>query len=159
MSTPSAVTIINHEPGQTIASFNVIDGTYIGGGFIHNGNQFSIATPSGPTTKDESDNLIGQMDSSLGIEQFPATAWWWNDYGMVLIEAQDGNLYIVQSIDLEFLPQNDAWIDKHFNPVCLGCWYYTCQTILREGDTVGDAYSVRVVADDQCEAPFHEEED
>ena len=94
--------------------------------------------------------------ASLGIEAFPATQVWSDDTGLALIQTQAGDLYMVQTIDLEYLEQNDTWIDKHYNPVCLSCWYWTCQTILTEGDRQGDAYSVRLVAEEECEAVFHE---
>ena len=57
---------------------------------------------------------------------------------------------------IEYLEQNDAWIDTYYNPLCLSCWHWTCQTILTEGDTLGEAYSVRLVAEEKCEAVFHE---
>ena len=102
--------------------------------------------------------VMGNQPIALGIEEFPATQLWSNDDGLALIETVTGQYCAVQTIDLEYLPHNDAWIDKYYNPVCLGCWYYTCQTILKEGDTIGEAYSVRVVEDEQCEAAFHEED-
>ena len=95
----------------------------------------------------------------LGMDEFPATQLWSDDIGQALIETKSGQPCLVQTIDLEYLNANDAWIDKYFNPICLGCWYWTCQTILKEGDKRGEAYSVRLVDDEQCEAPFHNEED
>ena len=125
-----------------------------------------MSTPVAVTIRDyQEGQTIGSrevMDNQpvlLGIEEFPATQLWSNDDGLALIETATGKHCSVQTIDLEYLPENDAWIDKYFNPVCLGCWYWTCQTILKEGDKRGEAYSVRLVDDEQCEAPFHNEED
>ena len=92
----------------------------------------------------------------LGIEVFPATQLWSNDTGLAVIQTRAGDLYMVQTIDLEYLEHNDAWIDANYNPLCLSCWYWTCQTILKEGDTLGEAYSLRLVAEEECEAVFHE---
>ena len=125
-----------------------------------------MSTPLAVTIRDyeQGETIIarGAIDNqpmTLGIEEFPATQLWSNDDGLALIETATGKCCSVQTIDLEYLDTNDAWIDKYFNPICLGCWYWTCQTILKEGDKTGEAYSVRLVEDDQCEAPFHNEDD
>ena len=125
-----------------------------------------MSTPLAITIRDyeQGETIIarGAIDNqpiTLGIEEFPATQLWSNDDGLALIETATGKCCSVQTIDLEYLDTNDAWIDKYFNPICLGCWYWTCQTILKEGVKTGEAYSVRLVEDDQCEAPFHNEDD
>lgn len=92
----------------------------------------------------------------LGIDVFPATQLWSDDTGLALIKTKGGDPYMVQTIDLEYLEQNDAWIDTYYNPLCFSCWYWTCQTILTEGDTLGESYSVRLVPEEECEAAFHE---
>ena len=146
-----AVTIRDYQQGQEISAQPMVNYGYWGGGSITD-LVFSIPERS----------VALEL---LGIEAFPATQLWSNDEGQALIETKAGNLhglvvggdlYMVQTIDLEYLEQNDAWIDKHYNPVCLSCWYWTCQTILKEGDTLGEAYSVRLVAEEECEAVFHE---
>ena len=125
-----------------------------------------MSTPLAVTIRDyeQGETIIarGAIDNqpiTLGIEEFPATQLWSNDDGLACIQTATGKCCSVQTIDLEYLDTNDAWIDKYFNPICLGCWYWTCQTILKEGDKTCEAYSVRLVEDDQCEAPFHNEDD
>ena len=124
-----------------------------------------MTTPLAVTIRDyqegqaiESREVMDNQTIALGINEFPATQLWSNDDGSALIATATGQHCVVHTIDLEYLPQNDAWIEQHYNPVCLGCWYYTCQTILREGDKTGEAYSVKLVNDDQCQTPFHNED-
>ncbi len=39
----------------------------------------------------------------LGIEVFPATQLWSNDTGLAVIQTRAGDLYMVQTIDLEYV--------------------------------------------------------
>ena len=138
--TPLAATIRDYRDGQFISTYKS----------WHNGAvSADIGWEARPTPW------------SVGIEDFPATQLYSDDDGYTFLktapreEYPDGLLVWVQTIDLEFLRQNDAWIKQHYNPLCLGCWYLTCQTILKEGDRVGEAYSVQIVDEDQCETEFH----
>jgi hypothetical protein len=85
MSTPLAVTIGHHIPEA-----DEIPGI--------SAQSISAHSYWDSTTKQE----------LLGIEVFPATQLWSDDTGLALIETKAGDLYMVQTIDLEYLEQNDA---------------------------------------------------
>jgi len=116
----------------------------------------------------------------LGESEFPAVALWTDDQGYTAIVTQSKQLAIVQSIDLEWVPQlvdlppydqaereskttilrdlHDTFILTHYNPVCLRCWVLTAETITNEGDELGNAYSIRLVEPEHCTAICHEDD-
>ena len=116
-----------------------------------------------------------ETNTLLHSEEFPALCLWSDDAGNVAVVTLKKRIAIVQSIDLEWVDQDetnswmtdsfagpilqdihDTFILTHYNRVCLQCWITNAETITNEGDAVGQTYSIRIVEPDQCKTIFHD---